>query len=228
LSESDPIPAGWPPEGDVPEGKVVPLFPLPNLFLFPGTVMPLHIFEPRYRQMIEDSLDGPGRIVIGTILEDHHDEISGSPPVHDIAGLGEIARHERLPDGRFVIMLVGLARVRVQEVPTDRLYRKVEAAPLEEVPVEGGDEEALRDELVDAVLARTPDLREHAEKLPEDMPIGHLTDLLLLRMQLPQEAMQQLYSELVVADRARSALAEHARRPLPPEGEDAPPEAEGT
>ena len=52
------------------------------------------------------------------------------------------------------------------------------------------------------------------------MPIGHLTDLLLLRMQLPQTAMQTLYSELVVADRARSALAEHARRPLPPEEEE--------
>jgi len=218
MSHADEIPAGWPPADEPTNSVLAPLFPLPNLFLFPGTVMPLHIFEPRYRQMIEDSLDGPGRIVIGTILADHHDEISGNPPVHDIAGLGEIARHERLPDGRFVIMLVGLARVRIREVDSDRLYRRVEASPLLEIAVEDGDEERLRDELIEAVLARTPDLREHAEKLPDDMPIGHLTDLLLLRMQLPQNAMQMLYSQLVVADRARSALQEHARRPLPPEG----------
>ena len=214
---SEDVPESWPPDQELPPARVVPLFPLPNLYLFPGTVMPLHVFEPRYRQMVEDSLDGPGRLVIGTVLEGHHGQMPGNPPIHEIAGLGEIARHERLPDGRFVIMIVGLARVRVREVPSDRLYRKVEAAPLTEIPVEGFDEERLRTELVQAVLARTPDLREHADKLPDDMPVGHLTDLLLLRMQLPQAAMQSLYAELVVADRARCALAEHARRPLPPE-----------
>jgi len=209
----DDVPAGWPPsESSV--ARVVPLFPLPNLFLFPGTVVPLHVFEPRYRQMIEDSLDGPGRLVIGTILEGHQDEISQAPPVHPIAGLGEIARHERLPDGRFVIMLVGLTRVLVREVPSDRLYRLVEIEPLEEVQVQVDEAEPLRRQLHDAVLARTPDLTE----LPRDMPISHLTDMLLLRMQLPQSAMQPLYSQLVVADRARDALVEHGRRPIPRSG----------
>jgi hypothetical protein len=70
------------------------------------------------------------------------------------------------------------------------------------------------------VLARTPDLRANADKLPADMPIGHLADLLLLRMQLPQSTMQPLYSELVVAARARHALDEHQRRPIPAEDQD--------
>ena len=210
-----PIPDGWPPADGDAAARVVPLFPLPNLFLFPGTVMPLHIFEPRYRQMMEDSLDGPGRLVIGTVLEGHTDELMDSPPVHEIAGLGEIARHERLPDGRFVIMLVGLARVRIQEVPSERLYRQVEAAPLTEIPVRDEDQDELRSRLVEAVLARTPDLRANADKLPGDMPIGHLADLLLLRMQLPQSAMQRLYSELDVAERAKHALEEHGQRPIP-------------
>jgi hypothetical protein len=198
---------------------VVPLFPLPNLFLFPGTVMPLHVFEQRYRQMIEDSLDGPGRLVIGTVLEKHLDELAGTPPVHSIAGLGEIARHERLPDGRFVIMLVGLARVRIHEVPSKRLYRLVEACPQTEVQVREDEAQPLRCELIKAVLERTPDLRANADKLPPDMPISHLADLLLLRMQLPTSAMQSLYSELVVADRARLALDEHLKRPIPTEDE---------
>jgi Lon protease-like protein len=213
--EPAPIPSGWPPADGDAACKVVPLFPLPNLFLFPGTVMPLHVFEPRYRQMIEDSLDGPGRLVIGTVLEGHDGELGGTPPVHQIAGLGEIARHERLPDGRFLIMLVGLARVQIDEVPCDRLYRKVNALPLTEVQVQEDEEERLRRELIDAVLARTPDLRANKDKLPPDMPVGHLADLLLLRMQLPQSAMQSLYSELVVADRARHALDEHQKRPIP-------------
>jgi hypothetical protein len=82
------IPDSWPPEPDEfdPAGQdatdtgddgasrptarfVAPVFPLPGVFLFPGQIMPLHVFEPRYRQMIEDSLDGPGRLVIGTVLE---------------------------------------------------------------------------------------------------------------------------------------------------------------
>lgn len=229
MTSEEEVPAGWPPKEQV-ISQVVPLFPLPNLFLFPGTVVPLHIFEARYRQMIEDSLDGPGRLVIGTTQEQASDAKPGEegtpPAVHPIAGLGEIARHERLPDGRFVIMLVGLTRVHVREAPSERLYRKVEIEPLEEVPVPRATASDLREQLMEAVLERTPDLKDRTDELPEDMPIGHLADLLLLRMQLPQSVMQPLYSELVVAERARGALAEHAHRPIlkdepPPD----PPEA---
>ena len=238
MTPDEEVPGGWPPIDEV-ISRVVPLFPLPNLFLFPGTVVPLHIFEPRYRQMIEDSLDGPGRLVIGTTQDreslpesgtegsDESGAESGAeslpPPVHPIAGLGEIARHERLPDGRFVIMLVGLTRVHVREAPSERMYRKVEIEPLEEVPVPGGTAPDLRERLMAAVFERTPDLKDRADELPEDMPIGHLTDLLLLRMQLPQSVMQPLYSELVVAERARGALAEHAHRPIL--ADEGPPES---
>ncbi|HTF88708.1 MAG TPA: LON peptidase substrate-binding domain-containing protein, partial [Planctomycetota bacterium] len=101
---------------------LVPMFPLQDVYLFPGTFIPLHIFEPRYRQMVEDSLDGPGRIVIASPLEDGTGSFAATPPVHPIAGLGEIARHERLEDGRFMIWLAGLTRVRiVGELNTDRL-----------------------------------------------------------------------------------------------------------
>ena len=226
MTDEDEVPAGWPPVEDV-TSKVVPLFPLRNLFLFPGTVVPLHIFEPRYRQMIEDSLDGPGRLVIGTIVEEDEEggteSTNGAPAVHSVAGLGEIARHERMPDGRFVIMLVGLTRVRVRETTSNRLYRQVEIEPLEEVPVPEAEVEGLRAELFEAVKARTPELQE----LPGEMPVGHLTDLLLLRMQLPQSAMQPLYCELVIADRARRALEEHHRRPIPVSEEGQAPDTLG-
>ena len=78
--------------------QVVPMFPLPGVFLFPGQVMPLHIFEPRYRQMIEDLLDGPGRLVMATILEEQSGADVEHPDVLPVAGLGEIWRHEKLPD----------------------------------------------------------------------------------------------------------------------------------
>ena len=209
---NDALPEAWPPADETGgAGAIVPLFPLPNVFLFPGTLMPLHIFEPRYRAMIEDSLDGPGRIVMGAVLEEHHNRLDGAPPVHSVAGLGEIARHERMPDGRFVIMLVGIGRVGIREVPSNRPYRKVEAVPLEELPVAPDKCESLRARLEKAVRARTSELN-----LPHDIPLGHLTDLLLMRMQLPQPCMQKLYSTASVARRAELALREHERRPLPP------------
>src|SRR6185436_20389622 len=117
------------------------------------TIVPLHIFEPRYRQMVEDMLDGPGRLVMGTVLEGHEGEIADAPPLYPVAGIGEIGRHEHLPDGRFNILLVGLARVRIREVESDRLYRKVETEALEEIPVAEERQRALRGELHKAILA---------------------------------------------------------------------------
>ena len=71
---------------------VSPMFPLGTV-LFPSMVLPLHVFEPRYRAMVEDLLDSPGRLVIATVPEEHVAELPGSPPVYPVAGLGEIGRH---------------------------------------------------------------------------------------------------------------------------------------
>ncbi len=197
--------------GRTTQARAVPLFPLPNLFLFPGIPVQLHIFEPRYRQMIEDSLDGPGRIVIAAVLEGWHDRLLGNPPFHPLAGLGEIVRHERLPDGRFWIFLLGLARVHIREVESDRAYRKVEATPVGEQPVPATREPALRRRLVQALATRGGELPDLGS-----LPLGQLSDLLLFFLQLPQASMQDLYSCLSIADRAERVLREHARRPLPP------------
>jgi len=191
--------------------KVVPLFPLPGLFLFPGTALPLRIFEPRYRQMVEDLLDTSGRLVLGTVMPGHEKAVMGAPPVHCVAGLGEIARHERLADGRFNIFVIGLTRVRLSEVESDRLYRKVEVAPLAERPVPPSEADALRRELTAAVKARGPSVT-----LPPDIPLGQLTDILLLHLRLDVTTMIDLYSRLDVADRARRALEQHARMPITP------------
>jgi Lon protease-like protein len=189
----------------------VPLFPLPGLFLFPGTALPLHVFEPRYRQMVEDLLDTSGRLVLGTVMPGHEKEVMKTPPVHCIAGLGEIARHQRLPDGRFVIFVIGLTRVRLSEVESNRLYRKVDVAPLAERPVPPSEADALRRDLTAAVRARSPSVT-----LPPDVPLGQLTDLLLLHLRLDVTTMIDLYSRLDVAERARGALDQHAKVPLAP------------
>jgi len=202
-----------PAESRAPErltGPVVPLFPLANVWLFPAVVLPLHVFEERYRQMVEDSLDGPGRLVLGTIQAGHEGEAAGAPPIYPMAGLGEIGRHERLENGRFNILLVGLQRVFVKEVPSDRLYRKVEIYPAHELPIAPRVEPELRKQLLVALAARTEDLPE----IPDEFSTAHLVDMLVLRMPLEPGSLNALYSELDTEKRALAALGEHARRPL--------------
>jgi len=186
----------------------VPVFPLPNVFLFPGCVMPLHVFEPRYRQMIEDLLDRPGRLVLGTQIEDACDA-EGRPAILPVGGLGEIGRHERLPDGRFLIWLIGLARVRLEEVPSEHPYRQVRIAPIQESDVASVESFALRARVQQALLSRCPEFLN----LPENLPLTHLVDLLVQKMQLPPSVMQELFCEADLLKRTERALAEHDLRP---------------
>ncbi len=188
-------------------GKSAPLFPLPDVWLFPAVILPLHVFEPRYRQMIEDSLDGPGRIVLGTIQAGHEGEAAGAPPIYPVAGLGEIGRHVRKPDGRFEILLVGLQRVFVREIPSERLYRQVEYHPAPEVPIASAREPELRARLLSALSARAADL----PAIPPEFSTSHLADMLALRLPLAHDERNGLYAELDTEKRALSALAEHAR-----------------
>jgi Lon protease-like protein len=197
---------------------VVPLFPLPEFFLFPGTVMPLRIFEPRYRQMVEDLLDRSGRLVLGAIVPGHEAEAMGAPPVHPVAGLGEIVKHERLPNGHYVIFVIGLQRVRLNEVESDRLYRKVGIEPLLEQPVPPELADGLRERLSAAVRARASGV-----PLPPDMPLSQLVDLLLLHLRLDAPTKIELFSRLDVQARAQGALDHHARLGPPKPPPEAPP-----
>ena len=209
----EPIPSHWPPPDEAQdETRVYPLFLLPQV-LVPYTMLNLVIFEPRYLQMMEDVLDGQGRIVLGTALEGQ--SLAGSPPFHTVAGLGEIGRHDRLPDGRYHIVLVGLQRVVAAEVESERLYRKVAVETAVEIPVPTEREEELRDALMDAIRERT----EQKVELPEQVPTSRLADLLMLRMPLDESARNALYAELDTEKRARVALAHHET--LPP-NENAP------
>jgi ATP-dependent Lon protease len=199
------------PAPDSDAHVVVPVFPLPNVYLFPGCVMPLHIFEPRYRTMIDDLLDRSGRMVMGTELEGRVDD-DGKPCVLGIGGLGEIGRHERLPDGRYLIWLVGLGRVRIEEVESSHPYRQVRAEPFQEIDVDPACEPELRKRVKAALALRCPDF----PKLPPDLPLTHLVDLLTQKIQLHASVMQELFCECDLAKRTERVLSEHACRPIAP------------
>lgn len=109
----------------------IPIFPLPDVVLFPHTLLPLHIFEPRYRRMVEDCLAGDKRLAMGLLKPGWEKDYYGRPPIHAIAGAGEIVQHEVLADGRFNIVVRGTLRIGVTaEMPPDLPYRVVRARPL--------------------------------------------------------------------------------------------------
>jgi len=106
----------------------LPLFPLPNAVLLPGGLMPLHVFEPRYRELTRDCLDGARLMAVARLKPGYEVDHDGRPPVHPCCGVGRILASEELCDGRFLLVLRGLARVHIDaELPPVRSYREVRA-----------------------------------------------------------------------------------------------------
>jgi Lon protease-like protein len=109
----------------------IPIFPLPDVVLFPHTLLPLHIFEPRYREMVRDCLAGDKRLAMALLRPGWENDYYGRPAIYPIAGSGEIIQHEELPDGRFNILLRGTMRIGVTaELPAEKAYRVARARPL--------------------------------------------------------------------------------------------------
>lgn len=116
------------------------LFPLSDVVLLPDMSVPLYIFEPRYRQMTRDALDGSLQIGMVTVRPDSVDAMAGDPPIFDIGCLGRIAHAQERPDGTYQIMLIGESRFRiVEEAKRDgeRLYRSAHVRLLEDHTPEG-------------------------------------------------------------------------------------------
>jgi ATP-dependent Lon protease len=201
------VPPGWPDRVEL-ASRTAPVFPLRDVFLFPGQLLPLHIFEPRYRQMIEDCLDGPGRIVIAAPRDDEPPLPQG-PPLPAVAGIGEIVRHHRLADGRFLIWILGLGRVRLEETASDRLYRRVSYDVVEEVGPTRAEIDALHPPLRTAIGERVGD----GVQLPDTVTTGQLADILGQCIALPGTLMAHIFAETHVSQRARMVLDAHAKFP---------------
>jgi uncharacterized protein len=102
----------------------VPIFPLPGAILFPRSQLPLHIFEPRYREMVRDAVEGAGRI---GMIQPHRLDDDNQAPLYDVGCVGELVGLEELEDGRFNIVLLGSNRFRLlKEAEVDASYRCAE------------------------------------------------------------------------------------------------------
>jgi Lon protease-like protein len=190
----------------------LPIFPLPRLVFFPSTILPLHIFEPRYRTMIADCLRTHGALAVVRIREGEEPDAYGNPRVESISGAGVITEHETLPDGRSNLLLTGRARVHLEELPFVGPYRRARATILEPVhtPIPENDRTAL----VAAATAFAREVKKRDGSFHFDLPLkagaSCLADVCAAHLVIDADARQAALEELDEAKRVRLVTRELA------------------
>lgn len=190
---------------------VVPIFPLPDVTFFPHTLMPLHVFEARYRAMVMDALERDRRLAIVRLRPGYEAAYAGKPAVHAVAGVGEIVSFERLATGRYNILVRGDARVRIEsEVPSDTLYRIARARRLDDVETPGAGSGALARIRASCAtlltaLDRPADLLDTA--LAEGQPAGAIADRVAAAVLPDADLRQELLETLDVGARITRVAA---------------------
>ena len=185
----------------------IPLFPLPNVVLFPNVCLPLHIFEPRYREMVADTLDADRIIGIVLLRPGWEGEYEGRPPIYEIGCAGLITHAERHSDGRYNLVLRGLQKFRVKEEDHSRRYRVAAVEPILERVVES-DRAIITAERrrLETLLVPQPAGRGVDPKMPPSMPDEELVNALAQYLDLEMVEKQALLERDGLLDRCRSLI----------------------
>ncbi|GBD37004.1 Lon protease 1 [bacterium HR36] len=212
---------------------MVRLFPLPNVVLFPHAIQPLHIFERRYIEMVEDALADDHLVALVLLKPGWEPHYWGKPAIYDVACIGRIRWHERLANGRFNLLLQGLCRFRIEnEIAAATLYRQAHGWPMPDLELNV--DETLKREILRQVSARLPQehpLSETLQTMHElPMPLGVICDILAFALPLELRVKQHLLEAFDVAERAQALLRilcnlqkpellpmPHEARPFPPQ-----------
>ena len=207
-------------------GKAIPLFPLDSVALLPQQVLPLHIFEPRYKQMVDHAIDGAGLIAMAVFDGNQwKEQYHARPRIRPVVCVGHVVQHHALPDGRHNILLQGVCRARIlKEVPPaeDRLYRAAYLEPFGvvgdagELPLDESGERTLRDArgritemLSEGPLSRLAAAEPVLEYLRNDeIPTHAILELVAFPLTLDQKVRYQLLAEESAAARATIILKE--------------------
>lgn len=183
----------------------LPLFPLPQVVLFPGALMPLHVFEPRYRQLVRDVLARHATFSVVQIKDDATIDAEGHPTIARVASVGTIVDHVELPSGRFNILVRGRARVSLDELPFVAPYRRARAEILQ--PTHENVPPADIAALISAATSFATMVRERdAEfelRLPREGDAGALADLCAAQLLLDGRDRQKALELLDVSERVR-------------------------
>lgn len=197
----------------------VPVFPLSRVVLLPGEPMPLHIFEERYRVMMESAISTERLIALAHVKPGP--EVVNAPPdkIYEICGLGRIVVDERLEDGRFNLILLGLRRVRIKQFIQERPYKRARIEVLSDHFSQTSSSvlSALSADIVHLTQTLISERRKSGlnsesqeailEQLPgETLPLGTLCDLLAAALGLPPLEKQMIMEETDVVRRAEMLL----------------------
>jgi len=190
--------------------SAVPLFPLPNVVLFPRAVLPLHIFEERYKAMTADALEGDRQIAMALLRPGWEKNYYHKPAIEPVVCVGRILSHERLEDGRYNFLLQGHTRARVARELDGKPYRVAELHPLKE---EAAPEEELADErrriemlLDDSALLATAIGRQFRQLLASPLPTADVADLIAFRFLDSVLLKQSLLADADVRRRVRRTV----------------------
>ena len=186
---------------------------MPNLVLFPHVMQPLHIFEPRYRDMLEDAIAGDRLVAMALLAPGWESDYDGRPALYPVACLGRITTYFRLADGTYNVLLLGLRRVKLLgEVQSHSRFRKARVEiredhyPSQEIE----DYDLLHNKLRKAFLQILPFLPEAQEQLDQltdtDISLGMLTDIMSYMLDMNLGKKQSLLAEIDVYRRAETLL----------------------
>jgi len=188
-------------------GKL-PIFPLPNVVHFPHTLLPLHIFEMRYRKLLEDALEGEKLIGMAVLKPGWEDAYQNNPEIYDVACMGQIVRHEPMEDGRSNILLLGLKRVQIKNILSPYPYRLAKVEILDDTAsnLSDSEQEELRKELLQSYSDMVVELAGSGKKFPSlsdaDLNASQLCDALAASLGFEVPQMVQMLSEPQVEKRA--------------------------
>ena len=209
----------------VPALDAVPLFPLPQTALFPGALLPLHIFEPRYRTMIRDVIDSHRTLSVVQITDASRRDEHDNPAIARIAGVGVLVDYTELPSGRFNILLRGRARVTLEELPFVAPYRRARANILQ--PVQESVPTSEIAALIQTATSFASVVRERDKKfelkLPRDTDAGTLADLCAAQLLIDGRDRQRALEATSVIERVRLVTETIALQRLAIAGEPGPP-----
>jgi Lon protease-like protein len=193
------------------DGKVR-LFPLPNVVLFPRVIQPLHIFEPRYKQMVEDALDDNGLIALCLLRPSAGYGANNVAPIYSEICIGKIVQEERLPDGRFNLLLQGVSRAKIiKEVNDGKLYRTAKVEILHDVPLASGENaNRIRTKLLKQMtkwFTQQPSAKAQLDRLVQsDLSLGNLCDVFSFALPLSVDLKILLLQLVNIEDRAMLLL----------------------
>jgi Lon protease-like protein len=193
----------------------LPIFPLPRVQLFPHALLPLHIFEPRYRELLKDCMAGDQVMAIATLEPGYAADYEGRPPIRAVCGVGLVIGHQPLPDGRANILLRGVTRARIErELPPDRAYRLAKVTPLSDrvaAGLDGGESVQTLVLLADQIAHRLPSggetLRSLARSQPEPGPLVDVLTAALITDPEERQALLELLDVRERVDRVTTRLA---------------------